>query len=94
MTPATTGMTDAGSSISAAHNLEVSSHTAQSLHVHPSCAIQNLRHVEYFHDHDRVERILFEGVLDPKGGVLRPDAARPGLGLELKRGDAEPHRVA
>jgi hypothetical protein len=39
------------------------------------------------------ERILFDGVLDPKGGVLRPDATRPGMGLELKRADAERYRV-
>jgi L-alanine-DL-glutamate epimerase-like enolase superfamily enzyme len=80
--------------VAAAHNLELSSHTAQSLHVHPACAIPNLRHVEYFHDHDRVESILFDGVLDPKGGVLRPDPARPGMGLDLKRADAERYRVA
>jgi L-alanine-DL-glutamate epimerase-like enolase superfamily enzyme len=78
--------------VAAAHNLELSGHTAQSLHLHPACAIPNLRHLEYFHDHERVERILFDGVADPKGGVLRPDPARPGAGLELKRADAERDR--
>jgi L-alanine-DL-glutamate epimerase-like enolase superfamily enzyme len=80
--------------VAAAHNLELSAHTAQSLHVHPACAIQNLRHLEYFHDHHRVERLLFDGVLDPKEGLLRPDPARPGIGLELKRSDAERYREA
>ena len=80
--------------LAAAHNLDVSSHTAQSLHLHPACAIQNLRHVEYFHDHGRVERILFDGVMDPTGGTLRPDASRPGLGLELKGADAQPYLAA
>jgi hypothetical protein len=41
-------------------------------------------HLEYFHDHARCDRILFDGVLDPVGGVLGPDPDRPGFGLELK----------
>jgi L-alanine-DL-glutamate epimerase-like enolase superfamily enzyme len=75
-----------------AHSMEVSSHTAQSLSVHPGCAVPNLRHVEYFADHARAERILFDGVLDPVEGALRPDLSRPGAGLELKAADAEPYR--
>jgi L-alanine-DL-glutamate epimerase-like enolase superfamily enzyme len=74
--------------VAAAHGLEVSGHCAQSLHVHPACAVPNLRHLEYFHDHARVDRLLFDGVLEPDGGVLRPDASRPGNGLELRRADA------
>ena len=49
-------------------------------------------HLEWFADHVRVERLLFDGVLEPDGGALRPDRSRPGLGIELKRADAE--RVA
>ena len=52
----------------------------------------NLRHVEYFHDHQRIERMLFDGTLDPAGGVLRPDPGQPGLGLTLREADAEPYR--
>ena len=80
--------------VAAAHGLEVSSHCAQSLHLHPACAVPNIRHLEYFHDHARLDRMLFDGVIDPTGGVLRPDLSRPGLGLELKRPDAEAYRVA
>jgi hypothetical protein len=36
--------------------------------------------------------MLFEGTLDPKGGALRPDLTRPGMGLELKRQDADRYR--
>jgi L-alanine-DL-glutamate epimerase-like enolase superfamily enzyme len=75
-----------------AHSMEVSSHTAQSLSVHPGCAIPNLRHVEYFADHARAERLLFDGVLDPIDGVLSPDPSRPGAGLDLKAADAERFR--
>jgi hypothetical protein len=46
--------------------------------------VQRLRHLEYFHDHVRVEHELFDGVLEPKDGVLTPDLSRPGNGLELR----------
>ena len=49
----------------------------------------SFRHLEYFHDHVRLERMLFDGVLDPEAGALRPDRGRPGNGLELRRADAE-----
>jgi L-alanine-DL-glutamate epimerase-like enolase superfamily enzyme len=79
--------------LAAASGLQVSGHTAQSLHAHPSCAVANLRHLEYFADHHRADRLLFDGVLDPVDGSLAPDPSRPGLGLELKRSDAERFRV-
>jgi L-alanine-DL-glutamate epimerase-like enolase superfamily enzyme len=77
----------------AAGGLEISGHCAQSLHVAPACAVANLRHLEYFHDHARVDRVLFDGVLDPDGGALTPDLGRPGMGLELKESDAAPFLV-
>jgi L-alanine-DL-glutamate epimerase-like enolase superfamily enzyme len=78
--------------VAAAHGLDVSGHTAQSLHSHPACAVANLRHLEYFHDHARVDRLLFDGVLEPAGGVLRPDVSRHGMGMELKRSNAQAYR--
>ena len=66
----------------------LSTHCAPSLHAHVACAAKRLRHVEYFHDHARIEHMLFEGALTPKDGALHPDLARPGLGLEFKRADA------
>jgi hypothetical protein len=53
------------------------------------CAVQRPRHVEWFHDHVRIERMFFDGFLEPQDGALRPDRSRPGLGVELKRADAE-----
>jgi hypothetical protein len=50
-------------------------------------------HLEYFHDHVRIERMLFDGTVAPDGGKLIPDASRPGLGLDFKRADAERYRV-
>jgi L-alanine-DL-glutamate epimerase-like enolase superfamily enzyme len=78
--------------VAAAHGLQVSGHTAQSLHAHPACSVPNLRHLEYFHDHARVDRLLFDGVLSPVAGALRPDAAAPGMGMDVKRADAERYR--
>ncbi len=66
-----------------------SAHCAPAISAHACCAVESLIHLEYFHDHVRVESMLFDGVLQPEeGGLLRPDASRPGLGLELKRSDA------
>jgi len=77
----------------AAHEIPLSAHTAPSIHAHAGCAIAPLIHLEYFHDHVRIERMLFDGVLEPEGGRLIPDLSRPGLGLELRRADAQAHAV-
>jgi L-alanine-DL-glutamate epimerase-like enolase superfamily enzyme len=69
--------------------LPLSAHTAPSLHVHPCCAASRACNVEYFHDHARLEQLLFDGACVPDHGQLRPDRSRPGLGLELKRRDVE-----
>lgn len=75
--------------LAASHGLDVSAHCAPSLHAHPCCALANVRPMEFFHDHVRIERMLFDGALTPVDGELRPDLSRPGLGLEFKRADAE-----
>ena len=76
-----------------AHGLDVSGHCAPQLSAHALCAVPNLRHLEYFHDHTRIESMLFDGVLAPEDGELSPDRSRPGNGLELKRSDAERYAV-
>jgi L-alanine-DL-glutamate epimerase-like enolase superfamily enzyme len=64
--------------------IDVSAHCAPQASAHVCCAAPRFRHVEYFHDHVRVERMLFDGLLEPRGGALRPDRSRPGHGLALK----------
>ena len=76
-----------------ARSMQLSSHCGPSLHVHPCCAVNNFRHMEYFHDHVRIERMFFDGVLTPVHGELRPDLSRPGMGLEFKRQDAAHYAV-
>jgi L-alanine-DL-glutamate epimerase-like enolase superfamily enzyme len=82
-----------GADLAAAYNVPVSAHCAPNLHAHVATAVPNLRHVEYFHDHQRIERMLFDGVLSPDGGLLTPDPRQPGLGLVLRDADAQPFRV-
>lgn len=72
-----------------AWNMPLSSHCAPALHLHVACAAKRMRHIEYFHDHVAIEALLFEGVIEPKNGMLAPDITRPGHGLTLKRKDAQ-----
>jgi L-alanine-DL-glutamate epimerase-like enolase superfamily enzyme len=72
-----------------AHHTDLSGHCAPSLHLHVSCAVPRLRHLEWFHDHVRIEQMLFDGAPVPRDGVIRPDLSRPGIGLAFKRQDAQ-----
>jgi L-alanine-DL-glutamate epimerase-like enolase superfamily enzyme len=76
-----------------ARSLPLSSHTAPALHLHPCAALAATRHMEYFYDHVRIERMFFDGAPTPIGGRLSPDLSRPGLGLEFKRPDAARYEV-
>jgi L-alanine-DL-glutamate epimerase-like enolase superfamily enzyme len=69
------------------HHVPLSAHTAPALHAHVCCATPSACHVEYFHDHVRIENLLFDGVLQPVAGVLYPDTSRSGNGLVLKHAD-------
>lgn len=74
--------------------LEVSGHCAPHAHARAAAAVPGLRHLEWFHDHVRVERLLFDGVLDPRGGSITPGGdGAPGLGLVLDTERAGPFRV-
>lgn len=39
-----------------AHGLPLASHCAPALHAHLDCAALRVRHLEYFHDHVRIEK--------------------------------------
>jgi L-alanine-DL-glutamate epimerase-like enolase superfamily enzyme len=77
-----------------AHTIDLSAHTAPSVSAHATTAVWHLRHLEYFHDHVRLEQLLFDGALSAEAGALRPDTSRHGLGLQLKQSDAEQFQVA
>jgi L-alanine-DL-glutamate epimerase-like enolase superfamily enzyme len=82
-----TGFVNAAA-LCAARSMRLSAHCAPALHVHPGCALEPVVHLEYFHDHERIERMLFDGVPDPRNGRLHPDRSRPGMGLEVRQADA------
>ncbi len=67
-----------------AAGVPLSAHCAPTLHAHVGCACDALRHVEYFHDHARVEPLLFDGALAPVNGRLEPDRRLPGMGVHLR----------
>lgn len=74
--------------------LHLSGHCAPHLHAHVAAAVPNTRHLEWFHDHVRVENLLFHGTLDPGGGTVTPGASgEPGHGLALNRTAAERFRT-
>jgi L-alanine-DL-glutamate epimerase-like enolase superfamily enzyme len=78
--------------LAAARNVQISGHCAPNLHARVAACVPNLRHVEYFHDHQRIEQMLFDGTLSPKGGAMTPDPDQPGLGMALRTADAEAYR--
>lgn len=84
-----TGFMDAAA-LADAHPIPLSAHCGPTIHMHLACAARPLRHVEYFHDHVRIESLLFDGFRPAASdGAMHPDFSRPGLGIEFKEKDAE-----
>lgn len=77
-----------------AHGIAISTHCAPAQHLHAGCALPRLAHLEWFHDHQRIERMLFDGFVEPVRGMLCPDLSRPGAGIELKEHDARRYAAA
>ena len=76
----------------AAH-IDLSGHCAPALHLPVAVAAGRFRHLEWFHDHARIEAMLFDGAPVPRGGRIAPDLTRPGHGLTLKTRDADAYAV-
>ena len=74
-------------------HVDLSGHCAPALHLHAACAAPRLRHLEWFHDHVRIEHMLFDGAPEPHDGEIAPDFSRPGFGLVFKKRDAERFRI-
>jgi L-alanine-DL-glutamate epimerase-like enolase superfamily enzyme len=79
--------------LAAANGLQISGHCAPNLHGNVALAAPNLRHLEYFHDHVRIESMLVDGTMSPNGGALRP-SDDAGHGMSFRDVDATPYRVA
>jgi hypothetical protein len=56
-------------------------------------AATRLWNIERFHDHVRIEHLLFDGAPQVENGTVSVDWSRPGLGIALKRTDAERFRL-
>ncbi|MFP3580043.1 enolase C-terminal domain-like protein [Arthrobacter sp. SIMBA_036] len=78
--------------VAAAHGLEVSGHCAPHLSTAVAAATPNFRHLEWFHDHVRIESLFFDGTLDPDGGSVTPGDGS-GNGLSLRTAETEKYRV-
>ncbi len=76
-----------------AADVPLSSHCGPSMHLHVCCSVTRAVHMEFFHDHARIERMFFDGFCEPKNGIMSPDLSRPGTGLELKEQDAARYEV-
>jgi L-alanine-DL-glutamate epimerase-like enolase superfamily enzyme len=79
--------------LAAAHQIPFSSHCAPAIHLHAALALPGFFIAEYFHDHTRIESLLFDGISPPRNGCLEPDLSRPGLGFDFKYADAEKYKL-
>jgi len=77
-----------------ARHLDISAHCAPAMHRHLACGIPRLRHVEWFHDHVRIEQMLFDGAPVVRDGNITPDFTRLGHGLCFKARDAARFHVS
>jgi L-alanine-DL-glutamate epimerase-like enolase superfamily enzyme len=75
--------------VAEAYELDLSGHCAPTIHAHALAGVPNLRHLEWFHDHVRIERMLFDGFREPENGAVTTDPERPGLGVDFRHADAE-----
>ena len=74
----------AGAALAHAHHLDVSAHCAPSLHAYVAAAIPNLRHVEWFADHARLEPLLVDGLPEVRHGALHVQTSRSGHGMSIR----------
>jgi L-alanine-DL-glutamate epimerase-like enolase superfamily enzyme len=80
----------AAAALARAHHVDVSAHCAPAAHAAVAAACPNLRHLEWFHDHVRLERRLFDGAPGATGGSIAVDRSVPGHGLTLRTTASQP----
>ncbi len=72
-----------------AYHTDLSSHTAPQLHARIAPGVRRFRHLEWFHDHVRLERRFLDGFLEPRAGRIGTEPGVPGLGLVPKTPDLD-----
>ena len=83
----------AAAAVAEAWHVPLSAHCAPTLHAPLMAAARPGIHLEWFHDHARIEEMVFDGNPRPVEGRLRIDRVRPGLGIELREGALQRHLV-
>jgi L-alanine-DL-glutamate epimerase-like enolase superfamily enzyme len=78
--------------LSEAFQIPGSAHTAPAVHIAPCCSSGNILHIEYFHDHVRIGKLLFDNVPQPVNGFLSPNEYS-GSGITFRHSDAEKFRI-
>lgn len=76
-----------------AFHTDLSTHCAPALHRHVACATPRLRHIEWFHDHVRIESMFFDGAPTLQRGAISPDLTQPGHGLIFRQSDARRYAI-
>jgi L-alanine-DL-glutamate epimerase-like enolase superfamily enzyme len=79
--------------VAAATGLDVSAHGAPHQVLAVAAAVPNLRHIEWFHDHVRIETMFFDGVASAAGGSAAVNLVDRGNGLTFRAAAAEPYRI-
>jgi len=75
------------------HGTPLSAHCAPAIHA-PVCAtVGCFKHLEYFHDHQRIEAQFFDGVPQVRDGELQPPQDVHGHGLTLREDQVAPYRI-
>lgn len=87
-----TGFMQAASLCEAFH-VDLSGHCAPAAHLHAACAAPRFRNLEWFHDHVRIEHMLFDGAPVARDGKIAPDLSRAGHGLVFKPEEAARYAV-
>jgi L-alanine-DL-glutamate epimerase-like enolase superfamily enzyme len=76
-----------------AFHVPLSAHCGPQLHAPICCCTQPARHIEYFHDHVRIESMLFDGAIKPVGGQIAPQRQQPGHGMRLNKSNAAQFQI-
>lgn len=76
-----------------AFGVPLSAHCAPGIHLPLALAVPGFEHQEYFHDHVRLESMLFDTAHSLREGSLWMDEGCPGHGMQLRNADAERFRL-